>query len=139
MADRAQDALERARTLIGTPFRPQGRDPKCGLDCVGFILSSFGLDAARVPQNYRLRGPDVPTALTWFPDDFRRVSRTQRRPGDVLLVKVATEQIHLVMRASLSFIHADLRLGAVVEVPGVPPWPIVAVYRCRSRNISKGH
>ena len=139
MADRAQEALKRAGTLIGTPFRPQGRDPNCGLDCVGFILSSFGLNAATVPQTYRLRGPDVSTARNWFPDDFRRVSRTQRRSGDVLLVKVATEQIHLVMLSAHGFVHADLRLGLVVEVPGAPPWPIVAVYRCRSRNLSRGH
>ena len=138
MADPAQDALERARTLIGTPFRPQGRDPKCGLDCVGFILSSYGLDAATNPQTYRLRGPDVSTARTWFPSVFRRVCRTERRPGDVLLVKVATEQIHLIMLSAHGFVHADLRLGLVVEVPGAPPWPIVAVYRCRSRNLFKG-
>jgi hypothetical protein len=50
------DFAERARAHVGTRFRPQGRDPRFGLDCVGLILCTFGLPADAVRKDYRLRG-----------------------------------------------------------------------------------
>ena len=43
------DAVDRARSLIGTRFRAQGRDPQFGLDCLGLAMIAYevGEDAVR--------------------------------------------------------------------------------------------
>lgn len=62
------------------------------------------------------------------------MTRTSRRPGDILLLKVTNDQFHLAIDAGRSLIHADANLGLVVEVPGEPAWPVVAAYRRRRAN-----
>ena len=34
-------AFAAARTMVGVPFRAQGRDPRCGLDCVGLVWAAY--------------------------------------------------------------------------------------------------
>ena len=48
--------VARARSLIGTRFRSQGRVPGVGLDCVGTVAIATGRDAGRIRRDYRLRG-----------------------------------------------------------------------------------
>ena len=49
-----RDYAERARALVGTRFRAQGRGVG-GLDCVGVVLATFGLPLHLVRRDYRLR------------------------------------------------------------------------------------
>lgn len=128
------DHAERARTLVGARFRPQGRDPELGLDCIGLILCVFGLPADGVRRDYRLRGEHRREIVRGLSGPFRRVAAKIRRPGDVLLLEVARDQSHLGILTANGFVHADARLGSVVETPGSPPWPIVAVFRRRLRG-----
>jgi hypothetical protein len=123
-----------ARALLGTRFRPQGRDAVTGIDCVGLILAAFALPKGRVRRDYRLRGDHRAEIEAGLLGWFRRVPRTQCRPGDVMLLLVGLEQWHLAIRTELGFIHADARLGCVVETPGDPPWKLVRAYRRRSRR-----
>jgi cell wall-associated NlpC family hydrolase len=126
--------VERARALVGCRFRPQGRDTATGLDCVGVIVTAFGLPVDAVRRDYRIRGlhrREIEAGLaTWF----RKVARTRVRPGDVLLMAVAPDQIHLAIRTGRGFVHADAGMRKVVETPGTPPWPIVGVWRRRVRG-----
>lgn len=126
-------AIERARQLIGTPFRAQGRDPVHGLDCLGLIIASFGLDAPIA--TYRLRGDYRRWLLAEARRWFRRVPRRQARIGDVLLLQSGQRQLHMAILAESSFIHADAGLKRVVETPGCPPWPILDVLRRRKRKL----
>ena len=125
---------ERARALVGVPFRPQGRDPEQGLDCVGLCLAAFRLPSEGVRHDYRLRGDYRDEARAALLRYFRRVSARQRRPGDLLMLAVADDQLHLAVSTGAGFVHADARLRQVVETPGEPEWPLIGTYRRRVRR-----
>jgi hypothetical protein len=128
------DVARRARALIGVRFRSQGRDTGTGLDCAGLVIAAFGLEAARFRRDYRLRGKHRGELHRAMLDDFRRVSRRACRIGDVMMLQVACDQLHLAVRTEAGFVHADARLGRIVETPGAPGWPLLAVYRRRVRQ-----
>lgn len=124
----------RAAALVGTRFRPQGRSTALGLDCIGVIATAHEIDLADVPSDYRLRGTHAETMLTCAMRWFRRIPPRQARAGDVLIMVPAVDQLHLGIRTSSGFVHADARLGKVVETPGWPGWPVTTVLRRRSRR-----
>jgi murein DD-endopeptidase / murein LD-carboxypeptidase len=126
------DYAARARALVGIRFRPQGRAPDLGLDCVGLIICAFGLPADLVRRDYRMRGNHGREMLGELAKPFRKVPRKHRRPGDVLLLEVACDQLHLAILTETGFVHADARRGKVVQTPGMPPWPIVGAFRRRT-------
>lgn len=132
------DYGERARALVGTRFRPQGRAPEHGVDCVGLILCVFGLPDTEGRRDYRLRGDHRRELMGALGKRFRRVPRAQRRAGDVLLLQVAADQVHLGIVTANGFVHADARIGMVVETPGLPDWPIIAMFRARARKQGRG-
>lgn len=126
-------ALARAaRNLVGSPFRLHGRDPATGLDCVGVLaaaLAAIGRPAP-LPQGYRLRAhrlhgvEAVARACGLTPADAPTM------PGDVLLVRPAPCQFHLVVAESDScFIHAHAGLRRVVAVRTALPWPVAGRWR----------
>lgn len=123
-----------ARTCIGTRFRPQGRDPAFGLDCVGLVAKAYSVAGATpvLPQGYNLRGGDMRIFLGMIrANGFAAIDPIDAAPGDLLLCRPAANQIHLAVHARCSFIHADAGLRRVVETPGRPPWPILAAFRWR--------
>jgi hypothetical protein len=124
---------ERARALVGTRFRPQGRDAATGLDCAGLAMAAFGLPSADYRRDYRLRGDHRRELETVLARDFRRLARGQCEPGDMMLLAVARDQLHLAIKTDAGFVHADAKLGKVVETPGDPRWATIAVYRRRAR------
>lgn len=126
------DYAERARALVGTRFRLQGRGSE-GLDCVGVALAVFQVEASRVPRNYRARGDHEAAVRAFLGADFRPVPASQVRRGDLMLMRVAADQVHLGIRTDAGFVHADAGLKRVVEAPDMPVWPISAVYRKRRR------
>lgn len=138
MDDAARAILARAQALVGTRFRPQGRSAATGLDCVGLILASFDLATQSVRRNYRHPGLELATVMAEMPPALRRVAPSQRRDGDLLLLGVATNQIHFAVQSPIGFIHADAGIGWVTEVPGPPSWPVLAVYRLRRQRKAKG-
>jgi murein DD-endopeptidase / murein LD-carboxypeptidase len=123
-----------ARALVGVRFRPQGRSPELGLDCVGLVLCAFALPDDLVRRDYRMRGDHGREMLAALARPFRRIARTRRRAGDVLLLKIAKDQFHLAILTITGFVHADARRGKVVESPAMPAWPVVAVFRRRVRK-----
>ena len=127
------DYADRARALVGTRFRPQGRGEN-ELDCVGVVLMTFGIAADAVRSDYRLRGDHERELKSTLSKLFRPVPKTQLRAGDVMLIKVAKEQLHLAVRTDLGFVHAHARIGRVVETPGLPEWPLLCVYRKRGER-----
>lgn len=129
---------ERARMLVGTRFRAQGRDRTTGLDCAGLAITAFGLPPGQYRRDYRLRGEHRRELESALMRDFRRVARTKRKAGDVLLLGVAADQLHLAIKTCAGFVHADAKLGRVVETPGEPKWATLAVYRRRSRATKSG-
>ena len=126
------DFAERARALVGTPFRLQGRGAG-GLDCVGVAIATYGLPVEKVRCNYRLRGDHAGEIVDFLSEDFRRVPSARLRPGDLILMRVSDDQLHLGVRTDAGLVHAHAGLRRVVETPGLPEWPMLGAYRKRRR------
>ncbi|HEX5257575.1 MAG TPA: NlpC/P60 family protein [Sphingomicrobium sp.] len=124
------DYAERARALVGTRFRPQGRHAQ-GLDCVGVAVATYRVPAEKVRRDYRLRGDHEAEIRAALNEKFRRIPATQLRAGDLMLMRVSNDQLHLGIRTEAGFVHAHARLCRVVETPGMPEWPLVGAYRRR--------
>lgn len=122
---RNEGVLARARALIGTPFRPQGRE-RDGLDCVGLAAAALGLSAAR--RDYALRGGDLAALETGLAEAGLRRAEA-RMAGDVILLRSGPGQLHLGVWTGDGLVHADAGLRRVVERPGAPPWPILSIWR----------
>jgi hypothetical protein len=129
----AIDYAARARALVGARFRAQGRSSDA-LDCVGLVLATFGIPIEAAPPGYRLRGDHRRLIDAELCGRFRRVPATQVRSGDVMLLEVARDQLHLAVRTAAGFVHAHAGIGRVVETPGMPSWRLLAVYRKRRSN-----
>jgi cell wall-associated NlpC family hydrolase len=130
MSGRGDSIAARAKALVGTRFRPQGRDPRFGLDCVGTAAAAAGVAAGRVRRDYPLSGPGLAEVehglcdLGCFP-----VPVEEQQPGDVVLCSPGAGQIHLLVATESGFVHADAGLRMVVERPGPAPWPVLGVWR----------
>lgn len=129
----AIDFGQRAQALVGRRFRPQGRGAE-GLDCIGVVIETFAIDPAAVARDYRLSGNRVSDLRAELHRFFRKVGSAKARPGDVLLLEAALDQLHLAVRTARGFVHADAGLRRVVETPGEPRWPILGTYRLRRRR-----
>jgi murein DD-endopeptidase / murein LD-carboxypeptidase len=123
-----EEVIASARRCVGARFRAQGRDPRTGLDCVG--VAAVALDKDVPPARYGLRG-DHGRMIAQVADamGLRPIFPGETQWGDLLIVEAGPGQVHMVILTSVGFIHADARLRKVVEVPGRPPWPVLAVWR----------
>lgn len=118
-------AIERAAIgAVGTRFRLHGRGAE-GLDCVGLVALALraGGYVGEVPTGYSLRGGD------WGLLERVLVRVADAEAGDVLLMAAGPGQVHFGIRTTGGFVHADASLRRVVERPGVPPWPVLGVWR----------
>ena len=130
------DYAARARALVGARFRPQGRD-RGALDCVGLALRTYDVPATEVRRNYRLRGDHRAEVVHVLEQHFRKIPPRQIRTGDLLLMTVAADQLHIGVKTDAGFVHAHAGIGRVVETPGSPEWPVLGAYRKRVRVRSK--
>lgn len=121
-----------ARTLVGARFRPQGRDPAIGLDCIGVVAVAFARAGITVdaPGDYPQRGGD-PARIAARIDaaGLRRVAPAKAVAGDVLLLAAGPAQLHVAVLTATGFVHADAGLRRVVETPGRPQWPAIGAWR----------
>jgi cell wall-associated NlpC family hydrolase len=127
MLRKADVIVRRARALVGTRFRAQGRGGD-GLDCIGLVAAAVG--ASRVPADYALRGG----SLRRLEIELRRAGlepEAEAEAGDVLAMASGPAQLHLAVHTGTGFVHADAGLRRVVERPGKPPWPIIGIWRSK--------
>lgn len=131
------DIIAAARQCLETPFRHQGRMLSFGLDCAGVVIHvcrTLGIDAVdavgygRTPHDNQLQ-----TTLDAQPVLVRVPDIADRQPGDLLLMRFATDPQHLAIFAGSTIIHAHEASGKVVEHGLSPVWAsrIVAAYRFR--------
>ena len=117
--------VARARTALGCRFRRQGRCPEAGFDCVGLVAWAHGV---AVPDDYPGRGGD-PVRIAGVLRDHGFCETTDAAAGDVLLLARGPGQLHLALSTGKGMIHADAVSRCVVERPGVPPWPVLGMWR----------
>jgi cell wall-associated NlpC family hydrolase len=111
-----------ARSLIGTPFRHQGRDER-GLDCAGLLIVvawRCGIWPAGRDVNGYGRIPDGRTLRALCDESMTPIERDALTPGDAILVcwrdglpqhlGIAGDYRH----GGLSMIHAEERRRASV-------------------------
>lgn len=115
-----------AERLIGVPFRLHGRDPACGLDCVGLVAVAL-VETGRpafAPIGYRLRQAGIDTLLGAATRSGLLTAAGPIAPGDVLLARPGPAQHHLLIATAGGFVHAHAGLGRVVLTPAPLDWPI---------------
>lgn len=122
--------VARARALVGTRFRLQGRSRTTGLDCIGAAAAAAGIDARLVRRDYPIRGTsaaELERELVAL--GLRPVSDGEVAAGDVAVFAPGPAQLHLGVFTGTSIVHADAGLGRVVERPMPPPWPLLGFWR----------
>lgn len=127
-------ALARAaQSLIGIPFRLHGRDPATGLDCVGLLDAAMRLNGRHpaLPNGYTLRSLRCDGAETIAATCGFVPARGSSGPGDVLLVRSAPCQFHLLISATTpgAFVHAHAGLRRVVLGQIRADWPVTSHWR----------
>lgn len=115
-----------ALDLVGARFRPHGRDPRFGLDCVGLAACALRAGGYRgaVPDGYALRRGDAARVRALI--DGLGLIEGIGGPGELLLCASAAGQLHLAISISGGLVHADALLRRVVMRPGDVPWPVLA-------------
>lgn len=109
------EAFTRAFALVGAPVKPLGRNPEFGLDCVGLALCAYELKHLPVPPYRQHDGCwDVITAS--LSSNFREVRAEDVQAGDLAVLKLP-KSFHFAVLGSTSLIHADQRVGRIVERP----------------------
>jgi cell wall-associated NlpC family hydrolase len=124
-----------AESLIGVPFKLHGRDPRRGLDCVGFVAAALAVSGrtVRAPAGYRLRHCEIDGYLPLADAAGFVAAEGPTQPGDILLTRPAPAQFHLMMAAmGGAFLHAHAGLGRVVASPAPLRWPVERHWRLPS-------
>ncbi|WP_240500035.1 peptidoglycan endopeptidase [Sphingomonas montana] len=123
------DVVARAHACIGVRFRPQGRVPAYGLDCVGLIAFAGRLPGEKVPARYAMRGGTADDVAAQVNAAGLVRLDDMPGPGAVVLVEAGPRQFHLLILMADGFVHADAGIGRIVAVPGIVPWPVIACWR----------
>ncbi|MEA1014808.1 peptidoglycan endopeptidase [Sphingosinicella sp. LY1275] len=128
-----KSVVDRARALVGVRFRPQGRRPDQGLDCVGLVAAAAQLPPELVPCDYAMRDAAPDGLSEQYAGHARSIAPGDAAAGDILLVSTGPGQHHFVVLVDGGFVHADIRMRRVVERPGAVPWPVLAAWRVRRK------
>lgn len=128
------DILAAARECVGTPFWHQGRQVGIGLDCAGVavhVAQCIGINYFDVSGYGRIpAGGQLERALDEQPG-LQRVFINDKQPGDLLLMRFASDPQHLAIYAGETMIHAYEPVGVCCEHRLSSMWAarIVRVYR----------
>lgn len=125
---RADDLIAAARSMKGTPWVHQARQPGVGLDCIGLIVCALRACGANPPDRTDYsrtpHGILVPLLAGHCGDP---VAWT---PGRLVLYRIVDEPQHLALITDRGIIHTSLETGRVVEHAEGARWSRrrVAVY-----------
>ena len=118
------DALiQEARTWVGVPFLHQGRSRE-GVDCVGLVIV-VGRALGILPRDFeRTAYGRVPHAGKLLQEIAAHcVSTATACPGSLLVLRWQGDPHHIAICTGANLIHANARVGRVVEHGYRHPWP----------------
>lgn len=124
--------IESAREWLGTPWQHNQRCKGVGVDCVQFIAAlaeEQGIKIGPIENYYREPQKDE---LFWHLRciaGLEEVSFTE--PGDILLFRVGGIPRHLGVATERGMVHADAKVGRVVEISNLGFWERLIVARFR--------
>lgn len=126
--------VDMARSCVGTPFVHQGRRQGVGLDCAGLVVVSIraaGFDVTDVAGYSRLPHRGRLEHVLDGQDKMATVDKSAITFGDILLMRIGREPMHLAVYAGKTIIHAYQVVGKVCEHELDAEWKsrIVKVYR----------
>jgi len=109
---------EVARLLVGTPYHHQGRLAGVGLDCVGVLITIASRLGYRCHDLYGYaRYPDGQTLLDQLSKSTTPAPEGDQSVGNIVIFWITQPGLatHVGVRTSTGFVHANARLGKVVE------------------------
>lgn len=133
----AGDIISAARQCLGTPFRHQGRLAGFSLDCAGVavhVARQIGVGHLDVSGYGPVpSGGYLERALDGQPCLERVDGVSDRMPGDLLLMRFASDPQHIAIYTGDTIIHAYEAAGLCCEHRLSSMWAarIVRVYRFR--------
>lgn len=133
--DERTELARAAERYVGATFRPHGRDPVTGFDCLGLVLMALADIGrpVRFPLRYSLRNRDLGRFERLPAKAGFAETEAPCEPGDVLLLKTGPAQLHFAIVASRGgIVHAHAGLRRVVHTPFPLRWPIVRQWRLRA-------
>lgn len=104
-SQRAAQVLERAESLVGTPYCASGITPTC-FDCSGFTLYCFSVVEVVLPR----------TSQTMFSLDTP-IEKGALQPGDLVFFQTGGSGVNHVgiMMDDVRFIHASTSKGVMIS------------------------
>ena len=116
------DVCAEARAWLGTKWTHQHRAKGLAVDCAGLIIGvarELRIVAADFDVQGYSRQPDG-TLIDQCDHWMRRIAKTAMQPGDVLVLAIEEDPMHMGIVADyrhggLSLIHASSTAGRVVE------------------------
>jgi cell wall-associated NlpC family hydrolase len=138
-----KDIIDHARSLLGVPFKHQGRSAR-GMDCVGVLidLSKYlQLGYQDMKQRYNTN-PQTYVIRDELEKYLDPVPIKEMQPGDIVIMRILGNEPHVGILAEYegerTLIHSYQTVGKIVEhrldakwlrrivgaysIPGVQPW-----------------
>ncbi len=129
----SEAVIAAAREVLGTKFRHQGRLAGRGLDCAGLgvhVAHRLGIEYIDyVTYGRRPSGGLFEKALAEQPSLIEIADISDRRAGDLLLLKFKAEPQHLAIFTGTTIIHSFLQARKVVEHRLDDQW-VARIVRC---------
>lgn len=133
----ADAVISAARETVGTPFAHQGRIFCTALDCAGVaahVATRLGIFFVDWPAYSRTPHGGLLELALDSQECLRRIPViSDRRPGDILLMRLGRDPQHLAIFTGTTIIHAYQVIGRVCEHELSSEWiaRIARVYRFR--------
>jgi len=125
-----------ARSWLKTPYRHQGRIKGRAVDCVGLIIGiAHELGISDYDNRSYTMSPNPLTMRLLLDAHLDNIPKTEKRPGDILLLRLNDDPTHLAIFCGKTIIHAYSSVAKCCEHELDKYWEsrIKSVYRFRGR------
>lgn len=127
------DIVAAARSMIGTPWRHQGRLPGVGLDCGGLLIAvAEAVGHPVAPIGRYPRSPDGVALKAAMDERFDRIDADEAEAGDFVLFWISEASRHPQHTGVISTVHGAPGLIHAFSGVGVVEVSFTAEWRARA-------